>query len=77
MVSRNNTVQGIGRHDAQDTRAVRDPHPGQDAGPLTGDDIMDLHLAGMGVVANLAARIDPDMVYAHPAPCFAAGHKVP
>ena len=72
-------VNGVGRHDAHDPRDIPDLLSRNGAGPFTGNDIVDLHLPGMGMVADGTAGIDPDMVEAERPPvsfpvtrCFSA-----
>jgi hypothetical protein len=77
LFSCNNPVHGIGRHDAHNPRDIPNILVPDRANTLSRKYIVDLHLAGMGVVANGAAGIDPDLVEADPAAGIVPGHQVP
>jgi hypothetical protein len=69
-------VHPVRWHYPDDAGSVRDDTAFQRAGPVSRDHVMDLNLPGMGVVADSAAGIDPDMVEAEPAPGVLSRYEV-
>jgi hypothetical protein len=70
-------VYGIRRHNTHDPRDIPDFLSSKGAGSCAFKNVVDLHLPGMDMVADGAARVDADVVKTHATPGIAAGDKVP
>jgi len=69
-------VHLIGRHDPGNPGGAGDHGSRTRPGPGTCRHIMDLHHAGVDVVAGGAAGINPDVVQAQAPPARCSGHQV-
>jgi hypothetical protein len=77
LVSGLDAVHLISRHDSDNAGVIGDICSRKRAAPTASEDIVDLHLPGMDMVADDTAGIDPYMVQAHAPPGIIAGHQVP
>jgi hypothetical protein len=77
FVSGLDAVHPVGRHDPDNAVIVGDNCSRKRAASAASEDIMDLHLPGMGMVANGTTGIDPYMMQAQTSPGIFSCHQVP
>ncbi len=66
----------VSQHDSNNVGIVGDICSRKNAAPITCEDIVDLHLPGMDMIADGTDGIDPYMVQAHLAPGIFPRHQV-